>query len=299
MGLSSLGTSITTGIGQLSSLFSGNSTTEFSIAGTTLSLATGEDGQLELTTTDSTGTAYEYGLTLNENGIPVVTDNTSSGAVGTGEPSSSSSQAPAAPEDAGTLSGATPNPAGSLNARGQEAENNPGSYSGAPAWTATDEPDNEPAVSERRPGLPPGLDMVVARAMAKNPSHRFNSCTEFAQAVVHAMSTDLFAPAGGPSAAPTWTPAMLANAETVATQRMPPTPRTGQGPLLFGLWCAFFALVVNTPGLEAWSAQYPTIVLAGAFLAMVLIPAGARIPTGPPRRSSHRLRGRRGNLSDR
>ncbi|MEU4598233.1 WXG100 family type VII secretion target [Nocardia sp. NPDC023988] len=142
-GLSSLGTSITTGIEQLSSLFSGNSTTEFSIAGTTLSLTTGEDGQLKLTTTDSTGTAHEYGLTLNENGVPVVTDNTSSGAVGTGEPSSSSSQAPAAPEDAGTLSGATPNPTGSLNARGQEAENNPGSYSGAPAWTATDEPDNE------------------------------------------------------------------------------------------------------------------------------------------------------------
>ncbi|WP_336085273.1 hypothetical protein [Nocardia sp. SSK8] len=73
-GLSSLGTSITSGIEQLSALFSGNGSTEFTIAGTTLSLETGDDGQLKLTTTDSAGTAHEYGLTLNENGIPVVTD---------------------------------------------------------------------------------------------------------------------------------------------------------------------------------------------------------------------------------
>ncbi|MFD5178533.1 hypothetical protein ACFWM1_22195 [Nocardia sp. NPDC058379] len=76
-GLSSLGTSITSGIEQLSSLFngSGNGSTEFTIAGTTLSLGTGENG-LTLTTTDATGTAHEYGLTLNESGIPVITDTT-------------------------------------------------------------------------------------------------------------------------------------------------------------------------------------------------------------------------------
>ncbi|MFC9966031.1 hypothetical protein ACFVH4_17530 [Nocardia ignorata] len=88
------------------------------------------------------------------------------------------------------------------------------------------------------------------------------------------MSTDLVALVGGPSAAPTWTPAMPANAETVATQRMPPRPRTGQAPLLFGLWCAFIALVVNTRGLDSWIAQYSTIVVAGAVFSMVLIPLG-------------------------
>ncbi|MGS2808753.1 hypothetical protein [Nocardia sp. MW-W600-9] len=142
-GLSSLGTSITSGIEQLSTLFSNTGSTEFTIAGTTLSLATDADGQLQLTTTDSTGTSHQYGLTLNENGIPVVSDTASTGSVGTGEPSASSGQGPAGLEDAGSSSGATPNPTGSLNAKGQEAEHNPGSYSGAPSWTAEPEPENE------------------------------------------------------------------------------------------------------------------------------------------------------------
>lgn len=72
-GLSSLGTSITSGVEQLSGLLNGTGTTEFTVAGTTLSLANGDNG-LTLTTTDSTGTAHEYGLTLNENGIPVISD---------------------------------------------------------------------------------------------------------------------------------------------------------------------------------------------------------------------------------
>ncbi|MFD6267815.1 hypothetical protein [Nocardia asteroides] len=144
-GLSSLATSITSGIEQLSGLFTGTSTPEFTIAGTTLSLATGEDGQLTLTTTDSAGNANQYGLTLNENGIPVISDNTEQGVVGTGEPTSASGQGPTGLEDSGgTNAGATPNPTGSLNAKGQEAEHNPGTYNGAPAWTAEDEPTPEP-----------------------------------------------------------------------------------------------------------------------------------------------------------
>lgn len=142
-GLTSLGTSITSGIEQLSSLLSGNGSTEFTIAGTTLSLETGEDGQLKLTTTDSAGNAHEYGLTLNENGVPVVTDNTVTESPATGEPSSSSGQGPAGLEDAGATSSTSPNPTGSLNAKGQAAEHSPGSYTSAPSWTAQEEPDNE------------------------------------------------------------------------------------------------------------------------------------------------------------
>ncbi|MEV6216369.1 hypothetical protein [Nocardia sp. NPDC051833] len=160
-GLSSLGTSITSGIEQLSTLFSGTGSTEFNIAGTTLSLATGENGQVQLTTTDSTGTTHQYGLTLNENGIPVVSDTTSTGSVGTGEPSTSSGQGPAGLEDAATSSGATANPTGSLNARGQEAEHNPGSYNGAPSWTA--EPENEPLPST----VPGGQQPVVGDSGAE------------------------------------------------------------------------------------------------------------------------------------
>ncbi|MEV0332998.1 hypothetical protein [Nocardia sp. NPDC050717] len=92
-GLSSLGTSITSGVEQLSSLFNGTGNAEFTIAGTTVSLATGDNG-LTLTTTDSAGTAHEYGLTLNENGIPVITDSAA-----TAEPAPS---APAAPTEPAT-----------------------------------------------------------------------------------------------------------------------------------------------------------------------------------------------------
>ncbi|MFD6388824.1 hypothetical protein [Nocardia sp. NPDC060259] len=88
-GLSSLGTSITSGIEQLSTLFSGNGSTEINIAGTTLSLATGDDGQLKLTTTDTAGATHAYGLTLNENGIPVITD-----AAASAEPTPSTTAVP-------------------------------------------------------------------------------------------------------------------------------------------------------------------------------------------------------------
>ncbi|UGT53553.1 hypothetical protein [Nocardia asteroides] len=90
-GLSSLGTSITSGVEQLSNLFNGTGTAEFNIAGTTLSLANGDNG-LTLTTTDSAGTAHEYGLTLNENGIPVISD-----AAATAEASPSAPAEPATP----------------------------------------------------------------------------------------------------------------------------------------------------------------------------------------------------------
>ncbi|MEU2087754.1 serine/threonine-protein kinase [Nocardia beijingensis] len=45
-----------------------------------------------------------------------------------------------------------------------------------------------PVLSRARPGLPPALDPVLARAMAKRPDDRFASCAEFATAAKHAIA---------------------------------------------------------------------------------------------------------------
>ncbi|MFC6012796.1 serine/threonine-protein kinase [Nocardia lasii] len=46
-----------------------------------------------------------------------------------------------------------------------------------------------PPVSPRRAGLPPILDAVMARALAKRPADRFNSCEEFVEAAKRALRT--------------------------------------------------------------------------------------------------------------
>ncbi|MET9485624.1 protein kinase [Nocardia sp. NPDC006630] len=46
-----------------------------------------------------------------------------------------------------------------------------------------------PLVSQLRPGLPQALDAVMARAMAKEPSDRFASCTAFAVAAQQALTS--------------------------------------------------------------------------------------------------------------
>ncbi|WP_280437634.1 serine/threonine-protein kinase [Nocardia carnea] len=45
-----------------------------------------------------------------------------------------------------------------------------------------------PPLAVKRRGLPPGLDPVLAKAMAKHPGHRYRTCAEFAAAAEHALT---------------------------------------------------------------------------------------------------------------
>ncbi|MFI5720023.1 serine/threonine-protein kinase [Nocardia sp. NPDC051750] len=57
-----------------------------------------------------------------------------------------------------------------------------------------------PRLSRIRPGLPPGLDEVMARALAKNPAERFLSCAEFAAAAQYTLRAP--GPRGGRAPGP-------------------------------------------------------------------------------------------------
>ena len=75
--------------------------------------------------------------------------------------------------------------------------------------------DPPPTVTELVPGAPPGLDEVVARAMAKDPSGRYPSTGDFGRAAVAAAG-------GGSLALPERSVAVGDAAPVAATRRSPP-----------------------------------------------------------------------------
>ncbi|MFD3460814.1 serine/threonine-protein kinase [Nocardia fluminea] len=79
-----------------------------------------------------------------------------------------------------------------------------------------------PPISPRRAGLPPVLDAVMARALAKRPADRFTSCEEFVEAAQRALRT------GTTGARPIARPTSGAHAQPfVGMQPMRPVSSTG------------------------------------------------------------------------
>ncbi|WP_063056995.1 hypothetical protein [Nocardia salmonicida] len=117
----SVGTSISDGIEQLteqaSGLLSGEHEASFQLGDTTVSIEAGENG-LSLTTTDANGDSQQYRLTLDENGLPVIeqesssveaSDDESNGVLGSGTAESGTGQGEAGLAEAGSRTeGATP-----------------------------------------------------------------------------------------------------------------------------------------------------------------------------------------------
>jgi YVTN family beta-propeller protein len=87
-----------------------------------------------------------------------------------------------------------------------------------------------PAASERREGLPPALDPVLARAMAKDPAERYGSCRELVAAAHAALGL-----AAVPARRPRWLAlvlalAVMALAAAVALSRDRPASTVAAGP---------------------------------------------------------------------
>ncbi|GGS88735.1 serine/threonine protein kinase [Nonomuraea spiralis] len=57
-------------------------------------------------------------------------------------------------------------------------------------------------LSQLRPELPPQVDVVMTRALAKAPEERYATCTEFVTALRDAISDQEAGPGGGPSSGP-------------------------------------------------------------------------------------------------
>ncbi|MGW0803213.1 serine/threonine protein kinase [Nonomuraea sp. NPDC002799] len=78
-------------------------------------------------------------------------------------------------------------------------------------------------LSEIRPELPPQVDDVMSRALAKSPEHRYSTCTEFVTALRDAISGhtyDLMGPGSGPHSVPYPAPHLVPR----------PTPSPHSGP---------------------------------------------------------------------
>lgn len=110
-----------------------------------------------------------------------------------------------------------------------------------------------PPVSSKRPGLNPALDNVLARAMAKRPTDRYHSCSEFAAAAAMAigtvLETDMFSPAIHPAPPPVPSfghPRPKPSAAQAVPHRRPESTRRKRSAVAFGTGVVIAAALAVT-----------------------------------------------------
>ncbi|WP_067862639.1 serine/threonine-protein kinase [Nocardia shimofusensis] len=125
-----------------------------------------------------------------------------------------------------------------------------------------------PRPSEKVPGLPPGLDLVVLTALAKNPDDRYPDCRAMAAAAEAALrpSTPHRGPAGHPPPPPHRTASRTApTTKSTAPATNGPAPQSGSGP---------HAVVPGGPG----TTSSPP---AAASAAQAVVPGSRATVSGP------------------
>jgi serine/threonine protein kinase len=92
----------------------------------------------------------------------------------------------------------------------------------ATAWAQLSAP--APSLRARRPDLPPAVDQVIARALAKAPADRYRTCSEFADALRAACGVGR--PGATPPAPPPAPPGPPTERAHIGRQPPPPSPPT-------------------------------------------------------------------------
>lgn len=108
-----------------------------------------------------------------------------------------------------------------------------------------------PRVTAMLPQLPAAIDQVLARAMAKNPAERYNSCREFTDAAAQALTSGYFPTGTSPDHALPAGPAGAITESFTATGHGPSTTSTGPGTGPFTATGGFpddFAAMARTQG---------------------------------------------------
>jgi YVTN family beta-propeller protein len=159
-------------------------------------------------------------------------------------------------------------------------------------WAHMEEAPTQP--TRLRPELPPAIDQVFARVLAKNPGNRYETCREFIAAARQALGPMADPPTGSlTTPAPRSAPMAYSDESGVM-----PSKQFGSGAYQgdrYGFDAGLYpsAELAHEPA-DAFNAA-PTANWPVAGSAPPLPPAGQPVPPGPPggrRRSRGRYRGR-------